>query len=76
MEAQHSFARENAIDGIKALIAVLLGWASVVTAEQILTAFSILYVLFLLIEKLWGFYKFLKARRAAKLAPVNPKENG
>lgn len=76
MEGHHSFARENAIDGIKALIALIAGWWSVVSLDQLVALFMLTYMAALVAEKAWKFHLFLKARRAAKAEPVVAKENG
>jgi hypothetical protein len=76
MEGHHSFAKENVVDGIKALIAVIAGWVSVVSMDQIIATLTLIYMCFLVGEKLWKFGAWVKARKAAKEAPVVPREHG
>lgn len=58
-------ARENILDLIKASLAGLMASMSMATAEAAIAIMTVIYLLALLIEKLWKFCQWLKARRAA-----------
>lgn len=59
-----SHARENVVDLVKASIAGVMASMSMVSAEALIAALTIVYLLALLLEKAYKFLKWLKERRA------------
>ena len=61
-------ARSLAIDGIKAAPVAAVGvshWLMQVDWQPIVLMMTALYTLFLLVEKVWKFWKWARAKRAS-----------
>lgn len=57
-------ARENILDLVKASIAGVMASVSMASAEMMIAALTIIYLIALLLEKAYKFVKWLKERRA------------
>lgn len=56
-------ARENILDLVKASIAGVMASMSMASAEMMIAALTIIYLIALLFEKAYKLYKWLKGRR-------------
>lgn len=62
-ERYHVHTRHEVYDAVKAGVAGLAAWVSLVTLDRVIAWLTFLYMCFLVGEKVWKFVQWMRTRR-------------